>query len=207
VSAHGTRREERGKRERLVDAACTLAYRQGMGRTTLAEMAEAADVPLGNVYYYFKTKDEIVAAVVEARVGELSTALSALDHAHRSPKARLKGLLRFVAAQGTSIAASGCQYGTLCTDLVKRTGGPDPDAARLMALLVDWAEAQFRAVGRRDASDLALQFVAAYQGAAVLTNALGQPRLMARQTRRIERWVDTIEQRRTVHDDHTRRPR
>jgi AcrR family transcriptional regulator len=204
VAAQQTRRKEPGKRERLVDAACSLAYRQGIGRTTLAEIAEFADVPLGNVYYYFKTKDEIVAAVVEARVGELAGALAALDRAHRSPKARLKALLRFVAAQGNSIAEFGCQYGTLCTDLVKRTGGTDTDAARLMVTLIDWAEAQFRAMGRRDASDRAIQFVAAYQGAAVLTNALGQPELMARQARRVERWIDTIDSRQPAKHDRRR---
>jgi AcrR family transcriptional regulator len=185
-----------------VDAACGLAYRQGIERTTLAEIADAADVPLGNVYYYFKTKDDIVAAVVEARVGELQAALAALDNAHRSPKTRLKALLRFVAAQGSSIAQFGCQYGTLCTDLVKRAAGPDAHAARLMQALLDWAEAQFHAMGRRDASDLAIQFVAAYQGTAVVTNSLGQPELMARQARRIDRWIDTLEEHRTVNDDH-----
>jgi TetR/AcrR family transcriptional regulator, transcriptional repressor for nem operon len=187
-----------------VAAACSLAYRQGIGRTTLAEIAELADVPLGNVYYYFKTKDEIVAAVVEARVGELAAALAALDKAHRSPKARLKALLRFVAAQGSSIAELGCQYGTLCTDLVKRTSGSDHDAARLMGTLVDWAEVQFRSMGRRDASDLAIQFVAAYQGSAVVTSALGQPELMARQARRVERWIDTVDSQHPAKHDRRR---
>jgi len=56
-----------GKRGRLIVAACDLFYRQGIAGTTLAHIAEAAEVPLGNVYYYFKTKDDIVAAVVEAR--------------------------------------------------------------------------------------------------------------------------------------------
>jgi TetR/AcrR family transcriptional regulator, transcriptional repressor for nem operon len=190
-----------------VDVACSLAYRQGIGRTTLADIAELADVPLGNVYYYFNTKDEIVAAVVEARVGELAAALLALDRAHRSPKARLKGLLRFVAAQGNSIAEFGCQYGSLCTDLVKRTGGADTDAARLMGILVDWAAVQFRSMGRRDAPDLAVQFVAAYQGSAVLTNALGKPELMARQARRVERWIDTIDSQHPATHDRRRMPR
>jgi TetR/AcrR family transcriptional regulator, transcriptional repressor for nem operon len=192
----------RGKRDRLLDAACDLVYRQGIERTTLAEIADAAEVPLGNVYYYFKTKDQIVVAVVDARVGELHAALSALERAHRTPTTRLKGLLRFVASQGSVISRLGCQYGTLCTDLVKHTGGVNPHAARLMETLVDWAAAQFRAMGRRDAPDLAVQFVAAYQGSAVVSNALGQPDLMARQVRRIERWIDGLDKRRAVHDDH-----
>ena len=53
-----------GKRERLVGAACDLVYRLGAERTTLADIARAADVPLGNVYYYFRTKDDIFARAV-----------------------------------------------------------------------------------------------------------------------------------------------
>ena len=43
-----------------------LLHQQGIERTTLADIAKAADVPPGNVYYYFKTKDEVIAAVIEA---------------------------------------------------------------------------------------------------------------------------------------------
>jgi hypothetical protein len=57
--------------------------------------------------------------------------------------------------------------------------------------------------GRRGAPDLAIQFGAAYQGSAVVTNALAQPQLMARHGRRIERRLDTLDDR-TV-DDHRRR--
>ncbi len=57
---------------------------------------------------------------------------------------------------------------------------------------LDWAERQFRAMGRRDAHDLAVELVAAYQGSAVLTSALGQPELMTRQARRLHRWIDLL---------------
>jgi AcrR family transcriptional regulator len=82
-----------GKRERLIAAACDLFYRQGIAGTTLAHIAEAAEVPLGNMYYYFKTKDDIVAAVVEARTEEIRSATAALQRRHGSPKARLKALV------------------------------------------------------------------------------------------------------------------
>src|SRR5262245_15322142 len=157
------RTSQPGKRERLVGAACDLIYRQGIDRTTLADIADAAQVPLGNVYYYFKTKDDIVAAVVQARLDELNSAFDALQGSHKAPKARLKALMGFVAGQGDSIAQYGCQYGSLCMDLVKRSDGADPLARAVMGALLDWAEQQFRAMGRRDAAALAVEFVAAYQ--------------------------------------------
>jgi AcrR family transcriptional regulator len=182
----------RGKRERLVAAAADLVYRQGVERTTLADIAQAADVRVGNVYYYFKTKDDIIAAVLQARVDQLEATFAALERGHRSPKARLKALVGVVAAQGGPIAQFGCPYGTLCSELVKRVDGGEPRAARLMQVLLGWVEQQFRDLGRRDAHDLAVELVAAYQGSAVLTSASGQPELMARQARRLQRWIDGL---------------
>jgi hypothetical protein len=48
-------------------------------------------------------------------------------------------------------------------------------------------------MGRHDAHDLAVEFMAAYQGAAVLTQALRQPELMTHEARRLERWIDSLE--------------
>ena len=56
-----------GKRERLVAGASEVIHRQGVERTTIADIARAADVPVGNVYYYFKTKDELVEAAIDSR--------------------------------------------------------------------------------------------------------------------------------------------
>jgi AcrR family transcriptional regulator len=137
-----------GKRERLVGAAAELLYRQGVEKTTLADIAEAAEVPLGNVYYYFKTKDAIVNAVVEAHVQGIDEMLGSLDRRYRSPTGRLKGLFRTLADQHDVIAQFGCPHGTLCSELEKSAGGDDHGASRLVEIPVAWAEKQFRTMGR-----------------------------------------------------------
>jgi AcrR family transcriptional regulator len=50
--------ERPGKRDRLIAGARETIHRQGVEATTLADIAEASGVPLGNVYYYFKSKDD-----------------------------------------------------------------------------------------------------------------------------------------------------
>lgn len=182
-----------GKRERLIAAACDLFYRQGIAGTTLAHIAEAAEVPLGNMYYYFKTKDDIVAAVVEARTDEIRSATAAVQRRHGSPKARLKALVGLLAASRDTIADHGCPLGTLCTELANQSGQSPALTAPLMQTLLDWAEQQFRAMGRRDARDLALELVIAYEGSAVLTNALAQPEIMTREARRLEKWINSLQ--------------
>src|SRR5258708_39384380 len=61
-------------RTRLIEAAATLAHRRGFGNTRLADIAREAKVPAGNLYYYFKAKEEIGESIVERTLSELQTA-------------------------------------------------------------------------------------------------------------------------------------
>jgi AcrR family transcriptional regulator len=176
-SLHGGRGQD--KRQRLVDAACQVFHVRGVERTTLADIAAAAGIPLGNVYYYFKTKNDLIQAVVEARLNEARAMLAGVEAAHDSPRDRLKALFAALTEQSELIARHGCPQGSLCTELDKLPDGPGP-AAELMRVPVDWAERQFGALGRADARDLAVEVIARYQGSALLANTLRDPDLMAR---------------------------
>jgi AcrR family transcriptional regulator len=181
----------RGKRERLIAAATQMIYRQGVEKTTLADIAAAAEVPLGNVYYYFKTKNDLLRAVVETHLDEASALLTAIEAAHDAPRERLKALFGALAGQGELIARYGCPHGSLCLELDKRADGPGL-AAELMTVPIDWAARQFQAIGRPDARDLAVQVIASYQGTALLTSTLRDPDLMTREALRVAQWIDTL---------------
>ena len=181
----------RGKRERLIAAACQAVYEQGIEKTTLADIAAAAGIPLGNVYYYFKTKNDIVQAVIDARLREIRAQLTAIEDQHDSPAGRLKALFGMLGEQGDSIARYGCPDGSLCAELDKRAGSPTL-AAQLIREPLGWAERQFLDMGRPDARDLAIQVIARYQGTALLTSTLRDPDLMAREADRIVQWIDTL---------------
>jgi len=184
----GTRRG--GKRERLIAAATETIYAAGVEKTTLAGIAAAAGIPLGNVYYYFKTKDALVQAVVEAHMAEARTMLAAVDDAYPDPRERLKALFGALSQRSDLIAQYGCPHGSLCQELGKRADGA---AAELMREPVDWAERQFAAMGRPDARDLAVQVIARYQGTALLTSAFRDPGLMEAEARRTAQWIDTLD--------------
>ena len=181
-----------GKRDRLVAAAIQLLYQQGIERTTLAEIAKLADVPPGNVYYYFKTKDDVIAAVIEAHAQEVRSTLAAIDSRHRTPRSRLKAFVREVTSRSELVAEFGCPLGGLCSELDKRVTGSGLAAAELMRLPIEWAEMQFRALGHRDAPDLALDLLAAYEGNALLANTLRDPAVLSRAARRLDHWIDSL---------------
>jgi AcrR family transcriptional regulator len=193
LSGQATAVERRpGKRERLIAAATRLLHEQGVERTTLADIAKAADVPAGNVYYYFKTKDDVIRAVIEGHAQQIRATLASIEARHRSPKTRLKALVRELTAQSEIVAQFGCPLGSLCSELDKRVTEPGLPAAELMRLPIEWAEGQFRSLGRADARDLAFDLLAAYEGSALLANTMRDPTVLSGAARRIDRWIDTL---------------
>jgi TetR/AcrR family transcriptional repressor of nem operon len=179
------------KRARLVAAARRTLHEQGVERTTLADIAKAADVPLGNVYYYFKTKDDLVLAVLDAYDSDFPM-LAMVMSKHRTPKARLKALVRTWTSAKERLALYGCPIGSLCSELDKRNDHLTRRSAEVFGRLITTAQEQFEQLGRRDARELAVALVASYEGIALIANTLRDPDLIAAEARRLERWIDSI---------------
>jgi TetR/AcrR family transcriptional regulator, transcriptional repressor for nem operon len=189
----GNAGREPGKRVRLVTAARRVLYEHGVEKTTLADIAAAADVPLGNVYYYFKTKDALVSAVIKGyqdSYGEVNAELEQQE----GPVNRLKALVRFLMSRQDQLASYGCPIGSLCSELDKREDDLHPAAGTIFAGLIDWAEAQFLAMGRQDARELAVALIAAYEGIALLAATLRDPSLISVEGDRLNRWIDSLGQ-------------
>jgi AcrR family transcriptional regulator len=176
-------------RTRLIQAAVTMVYRHGFGKTSLADIAQEAKVPLGNVYYYFKTKEAIGEAIVEQRLQEFEALRRAWDQAS-SPRERLCACVQAVLTNKDILASGGCPVGTLCSELHKDEGALAKNASALFAAHLDWIEAQFRALGRGDgARVLAVHLLSALQGVSVLAHALHDPDLVVIETGRLNEWI------------------
>jgi AcrR family transcriptional regulator len=182
------------KRTELVLAAMQLLHEQGFHRTTLADVAGRADVPLGNVYYYFKTKEVLAEAVINNHEEALRARFASWTSAHREPLARLRCLVRAPLDAADHVIQFGCPHGSLCQELEKLgKGAPLAKAgARLLTVYIDWAEEQLRTHGfaRREARALATDLVGAVQGAMLIANTMRSKELLTQQLRRVERGLD-----------------
>ena len=180
------------KRSRLVNAAVSLAYRNGFGATSLADIASAAEVPLGNVYYYFKTKDEIGEAIVELRLTQLAAMLQRWDELD-SPKERLRRCIESVLDNKESLAQRGCAVGTFCSELHKTGGSVAARATGIFSQYLAWLETQFRALGQGRASrGLAVHLLSSLQGVSLLAHTFHDPSLVTMETKRLKGWVDSL---------------
>src|SRR5258708_36594248 len=132
------------KRTRLIETATKLAYGRGFRETSLADIAEEARVPVGNVYYYFKTKEELAEAVVERRLGEFRAARAGWDRLS-SPKERLLAFGGSVPANREQLARGGCPVRGLCSELHKEGGALAKTDATPFTEPIGRPEARFRA--------------------------------------------------------------
>ena len=158
------------KRVRLVEAADKLFHQQGVSNTTLANIASLAEVPLGNVYYYFKSKDSIIVAVIDRRRKLLHAMFDELN-----TQADVKSRLTQFIAQASSTADVACEYGdalgSLCQELGKIGGTISQTASGLMQEIIQWCKTQFQHLGKDEetAGNMAINLVASLQGISLIT--------------------------------------
>ena len=179
-------------RTRLLQAAEKVTYRRGFAQTAIADIAQEAEVPLGNVYYYFKTKDAIGDAIVERRVSRFKKLLQKLDQAP-SPAERLCAFVQVKIDNRETLARSGCPVGTLCSELHKH-GGPVARKSRLLfAEALSWMETQFQALGRgADSRGLAVHLLSATQGISVLAHTFHEPGMISSEAARLKQWIRSL---------------
>ncbi len=180
-------------RTRLLQAAEKVTYQHGFGNTAIADIAREARVPLGNVYYYFKTKNEIGNAIIESRFSRFRKLLDELDKADESPKARLCGFVQIKIKNREELARSGCPVGTLCSELRKDDGAVAKKTTVLFATALAWMEAQFKALGKgSDARGLAVHLLSATQGVSVLAHTFHDPEMITMEAERLKEWIRAL---------------
>jgi AcrR family transcriptional regulator len=179
-------------RTQLLQAAEKTTYIYGFGSASIADIAKEAGIPLGNVYYYFKSKDEIGAAVVELRVSRFKKLLQELGKAD-SPKERLSGFVDIKIKNREALSRGGCPVGTLCSELQKYGGTAARKSRVLFAEALAWMQSQFEALGKGDQSRrLALHLLSATQGVSVLAHTFRDPSMIEMEAQSLKEWIRAL---------------
>jgi len=182
-------------RERIVETADRLFYEHGYGYTSFADIASAVELSRGNFYYHFKTKDEILEAVIELRRQKTQAMLDAWTAEAPQPAARIGRFIDMMAMNAPAIRRNGCPVGTLCTELAKLEHPALPQANTLLTLFRDWLRVQFEQLGAKAAADadgLAMHVLARSQGIATLANAFDDGAFIKHEVSQLQKWLHAI---------------
>lgn len=86
------------RRPQIIDAAIRVFTRKGYRNATMPDVAREAGLSVGGVYWYFKSKDEIVAAILEHTFSQDFSALTELLGAGQPSAKRLRDFVDEYAA-------------------------------------------------------------------------------------------------------------
>jgi TetR/AcrR family transcriptional regulator, transcriptional repressor for nem operon len=179
-------------RGRIVEAADGLFYRQGYEHTSFSDIADAVRISRGNFYYYFKTKDEILVAVINERLAKTRNMLERWEIEGATPAERIRSFIHILIANRADIKRYGCPVGTLCSELAKLGHASQGEAEKLFTLFREWLRRQFVLLGRKaDADALALHLLARSQGVATLASAFHDERFIRQEVRLMCDWLET----------------
>ena len=187
-------------RARIVAAADRLVYERGFDHTSFADVAAAVGLSRGNFYYHFRTKDEILDAVIEARLAGTRAMLAEWERQEPTPVGRVRRFARIVIANGPDIRLYGCPLGTLTAELAKLRHPARPQALALFDCFRTWLREQFDAIGVGDHADACAMHVLVFsQGAATLSNAYGDDAMVECEVASLESWLAGV-----VHESSVR---
>lgn len=177
-------------RARIVEAADGLFYRHGFDHTSFADIADAVRISRGNFYYHFRTKDEILDAVIEARLANTCRMLECWEAEGETAEDRIRSFIHILVGNRDKIMRYGCPVGTLTTELAKLEHVAQGEANALFTLFREWLCRQFESLGRKaDADALAMHLLARSQGVATLANAFGDEAFIRREVAQMCDWL------------------
>ena len=183
---------EKPTREHIIEAADDLFYRQGFEHTSFADIADAVKISRGNFYYHFKSKDEILDAVIDLRLAKTRRMLDQWETAGDTPADRIRSFIDIMVTNRAKLKLYGCPVGTLCTELAKLGHPAQPQANALFTLFRIWLRRQFEQLGRKaDADELAMHLLARSQGVATLASAFQDEKFIRQEVSQMCEWLST----------------
>ena len=191
-------------RDCIVEAADQLFYRQGYEHTSFSDIADAVKISRGNFYHHFKSKNEILEAVIDLRLANTRKMLERWEIEGKQPADCIRRFIQILMANRAKIKLYGCPVGTLCTELAKLDHASKAEANMLFTLFRTWLRRQFTLLGRKaDADELAMHLLARSQGVATLANVFQGEKFIKREVKQMDAWLRSCAKRavRETHDE------
>jgi AcrR family transcriptional regulator len=142
-------------RDRIVQAAMELFWRKGYGSTSISDILETARVNSGSLYYFFKGKQELLIAVLEAYRDGIDAML--LVPSWGEVEDPIEKVFALLATYRRLLVETDCFYGCPIGSLALELHEPDPEVRELIAAnFANWTSAVrgcLEQAGLRDGTD------------------------------------------------------
>jgi len=156
-------------KQQIIKAADQLFYKKGYNLTSFSDVAATSKIPRGNLNYYFKTKEEILVAVIQYRVDEMELMLQNWEKEFDTPLERLQRYARIPSNVKNEIINYGCPMGTLNLELGKVQRDLQMVTKEQFSVFENWIKKQFQAMGfGKKSVELTMHLMVWTQGVATI---------------------------------------
>ena len=174
----------------IVQCAGRLFYEQGYEATSFSDIVEASGLFRGNIYHYFKSKDEILKAVIEQHLLGFRALLAKWEQESADPKDRLIAFVEMITGRKAELVEYGCPIGSLNIELSKDRRDLQHVASALFDLFRDWLIVCFQQLGKgAEAESLALHLLGRAQGVAVISQVYRDVKLLRHEAAILREWI------------------
>ena len=180
-------------RKEIVEAAKTLFYHKGYTNTSFSDIVDKTNIRRGNINHYFKTKNDILEAVIDQRIAEYKSLFSEWEMRYYDPKDRLRCFVQMVASNSSNLIRYGCPIGTLNAELGKDACDFQNNARSLFDVFINWLAQQFKQINKpRQAQARALHLLSRTEGISVLAHVYNDPDLITVEVKMLQKWIDEL---------------
>lgn len=177
----------------IIESAKQLFYQHGYERTSFADIVNASGMLRGNIYHYFKTKDEILQAVIQQHRDEFQDKLIQWDEKEGDPKKSLMAFVEMMVGRKTELVEYGCPIGSLNIELAKDRRDIQQPARELFDLFLNWLAEKFRKLGKsEEAEALAFHLMGRAQGIAVISQVYRNEKLLKQEIKLLKHWIESL---------------
>ncbi|MEM9999426.1 MAG: TetR family transcriptional regulator [Pseudomonadota bacterium] len=190
-AAHERKEQKRGsqRRDALTLSAAELFWRHGYDATSIADIAGAAKIPVGNVYYYFRSKADLAEAVARLFVSQTEALISDVESQSQVPRDVLRLTIQRLKSSQAERVRYGCPIASACHEFSRAAPEAAKVAGESFTLLAGLFARQLTAMGQRPSVALtrARALICEWQGGIAVAHALDDSQILAEAFARMER--------------------
>jgi len=180
-------------RGRIVEAANRLFYIKGYNQASFADVADEVGISKGNLHYHFRSKDDLLDAVIVLRTKVIEQNLARWDEQYSNPKDKLKRFVQMLLMEEDGIARYGCPLGSLNMELGKSQRELRDRSREMFDLFQRWLEKAFKQMGYKNSLSLSNHLLSMAQGAALMTFVYADGQLLKDECDRIHEWIEGLD--------------